>query len=478
MDQRPFTRRSWLQFGGLASLLGLQSLAKVHGAADGSDAAGRPGFGRAKSVILVYTSGGQSQLETWDPKPLAPREIRGAFDSIPTAVPGTIINEHLTRLATLTDRFAIIRSVSHDDLDHGSAAYLALTGRFHPIKTSNPPVSPDDFPTYGSVLRRVRPASHQQSQLPYDAVHVNGPALVPELIGPGQDAGFLGRDYNPLLLGDVHSAPVAVPCLDQQADLPARRLAARRGLRETLQLSAEATAEAGSLRSRSERNLDTAYQQAYDLLASPRSRQAFDLSLEPRAVRDRYGRHRSGQACLMARRLVEAGVPFINVIWNHSNRGQDKSDDPEQFGWDTHNDIFETMQGHLLPKFDQSFSALLEDLDERGLLDQTLVVCMGEFGRAPLVALEKRFAGSTPGRKHCASVYSIVMAGAGVVPGAIYGASDSIGGQPQANRVVPGDIAATMFSALGIDSQGHFEDPFGRPYAICTGKPIDGLYRG
>ena len=170
------------------------------------------------------------------------------------------------------------------------------------------------------------------------------------------------------------------------------------------------------------------YRQAYTLLADPRCRSAFDLGREPMALRERYGLHRSGQACLLARRLVEAGVPFITVVWNHCNRGQDKSTEPDSYGWDTHNDIFEALRNPLLPRFDQSFSALLEDLKQRGLLDSTLVVCMGEFGRAPLVALEPKFAGATPGRKHWAGVYSVVLAGAGVAGGGVYGASDRLRG--------------------------------------------------
>jgi hypothetical protein len=219
------------------------------------------------------------------------------------------------------------------------------------------------------------------------------------------------------------------------------------------------------------------YRQAFELLASPRGRQAFDLAAEPPALRDRYGRNRTGQACLLARRLVEAGVPWITVVATHTNRGQDKyPEDTDAYGWDTHNDIFDSLKTHLLPRFDQSFSALLEDLDRRGLLDETLVVCMGEFGRAPLVAFEAKFAGQSPGRKHWANVYSIVMAGAGIGRGRTYGASDRIGARPYESPVTPGDIAATMFSALGIDPASHYTDPTGRPLAIATGKPLAGLY--
>ncbi|MSR57488.1 MAG: DUF1501 domain-containing protein [Planctomycetaceae bacterium] len=470
----PISRREWLRIGGLA---GFGAALASHNSsvlqAASSDTPAIPGFGRARSVILIYTSGGQSQLETWDPKPDAPLEIRGEFAAIPTAVPGTFVSEHLPRLAQLADQYAIVRSVSHDDLDHGSAGYLALTGHFHPNKSSNPPPRPIDLPTYGAVLKRVRPAG----TFPYSAVHVNGPALVPEAIGPGQDAGLLGRDFDPLLLGDVSSTPIAVPCLDALPELPGVRLSARQSLVASLEELCRGAEQGGPAPDRRQRGMENAYQQAYHLLASPRSRQAFDLTAEPDAVRDRYGRHRPGQACLLARRLVEAGVPLVTVIWNQSNRGQDKEpDSTAAYGWDTHNDIFEALRGHLLPRFDATFSALLDDLDERGLLDQTLVVCMGEFGRAPQVALEKRFAGSSPGRKHWASVYSLVMAGAGIAPGTVYGASDRIAAQPHLHRVGPDDISATMFSALGIDPAGHFQDAFGRPYPISTGRPLEGLY--
>lgn len=470
------SRREWLRIGGLVgfnAVLAGTGASVLRAESTGTPAAA--GFGRAKSVILIYCSGGQSQLETWDPKPDAPLEIRGEFAAIPTSVPGTFIGEHLPRLAQLADRYAIVRSVSHDDLDHGSAGYLALTGHFHPIKSSNPPPRPIDLPTYGAVLKRVRP----EGAFPYSAVHVNGPAFVPELIGPGQDAGFLGRDYDPLLLGDVSSTPIAVPCLDALPELPSMRLSARQSLVTSLEELCRSAEQGGAANDRRLRAMETAYRQAFHLLESPRTRKAFDLTAETDAVRDRYGRHRPGQACLLARRLVEVGVPLVTVIWNQSNRGQDK--EPEStaaYGWDTHNDIFEALKIHLLPRFDATFANLLEDLEDRGLLNQTLVVCMGEFGRAPLVALEKRFAGSSPGRKHWASVYSLVMAGAGITPGLVYGASDKIAAQPHLHRVGPDDISATMFQALGIDPGGHFQDAFNRPFPISTGRPLEGLYGG
>jgi uncharacterized protein (DUF1501 family) len=182
---------------------------------------------------------------------------------------------------------------------------------------------------------------------------------------------------------------------------------------------------------------------------------------------------------LLARRLVEAGVPLVTVIWNHTNRGQDKQpDNIDLYGWDTHNDIFYALKEQLLPRFDVSFSALLVDLEQRGLLDETLVLCMGEFGRAPRIALEANFAGRTPGRKHWASVYSIVAAGTGVGRGAVYGASDRIAAYPASDPVSPADIAATIFFALGIDPAGHYQNRQGRPFAIAAGKPITGLWSG
>lgn len=458
------TRREWLRLG-TAGLGALSLPGIVRG---DPNASAYRGFGKAKSVILIYASGGQSQLEMWDPKPEAPEEVRGTFRAIDTSVPGVQFGEHMPQLAKAARLFSVVRSVSHEDLDHGSASYLALTGQYHPRRSSNPPPRPEDFPTYGAILKRVRPST----KLPYTAVHLNAPALVPTQPAPGQNGGILGYGFDPLELGDVTESPMPLRGLEPLHEVPEVRSSARRSLLESV--------EAARRRFEQEPawlEMNSLYRQAYDLLATPRTRTAFDLSQETRAVRDRYGRNRSGQACLLARRLVEAEVPWITVMWCHSNRGQDKApDDTNEYGWDTHNDIFEALERHLLPRFDQGFSALLEDLEGRGLLDQTLVVCMGEFGRAPLVALEPKFAGSTPGRKHWASAYSIVMAGAGVSRGATYGATDRHAAYPKANPVGPWDVAATMFSSLGVDPAGHYPDLTNRPFPIAIGKPIEGVY--
>jgi hypothetical protein len=458
------TRREWLRLGGLFGL----GLALPRNCVASSGRHAFPGFGKAKSVLFVFASGGQSQLEMWDPKPDAPAEVRGEFRPIRTAVAGVLFGEHMPKLAAVNDRFTVLRSATHDDLDHGSAAYAALTGHMHPKKSANPPPSPNDLPTYGAVVQRLAATK----RFPYSAVHVNGPAQVPVLLAPGQDGGVLGHAFDPLVLGDVSHRPAVLRGLDPQSELPPVRLDERRSLLHTLDAYRHGLEVNPALL-----ELDSQYRHAYELLADRRTRLAFDLDREPEAVRDRYGRHRSGQACLLGRRLVEAGVPLVTVIWNHTNRGQDLTpDDPDSHGWDTHNDIFDILKGSLLPRFDESFSALLLDLEQRGLLDTTLVICMGEFGRAPLVAVESKFAGSSPGRKHWAAVYSLVMAGAGVQRGAVYGASDRMGAYPKSNPFTPGDIAATLFAALGIDPAGHYIDAIGRPYPVATGEPLAGLY--
>jgi hypothetical protein len=453
-------RREWLRCSGAAGLGMLSAnLARA------SSRNRFPGFGRAKSVLIIHTSGGMSQFETWDPKPAAAEEIRGAFGTIATSVPGIRFGEHMPRIAKLANRFTVVRSMSHDDTDHGSATYLALTGQFHSRKSSNPLPTPNDYPTLGAVLKRVRP----EKQLPHTAVHINGPVLAPRLPAAGQFGGVLGRFHEPLVLGDVTHDQDWFHGMEPRIDLPSTRLDERKGLLNALDSACQ--------RMEPNAGRDASARKAFELLSSARYRRAFDLDQEPERLRERYGVHRSGQACLLGRRLVEAGMPWVTVFFNHGIRGQDWApDDTDQYGWDTHYDIFHAMRRHLLPRFDESFSTLLEDLDNRGLLDTTLVVCMGEFGRAPLVAVEKNVVGTTPGRKHWAACYSIVLAGAGIARGATYGASDRTGAYPSENPVTPGDLVATKFAALGIDPSGHYEDGTGRRFDIAAGKPVGGLY--
>jgi hypothetical protein len=423
---------------------------------------------RARSVILVYLNGGPSQLETFDPKPEAPREVRGEFEAIATSVPGVLVSEHLPRLAALAHRCTIVRSMSHDDVDHGSATYLTLTGRYHPKKSSNPLPGPEDLPCLGAALKRVMGRQHA----PDTAVTLNGPALVPEITAPGQDGGVLGLEYAPFVVGDLSGGPESWPSLGLPPHLDLERLRSRKEVLGTIDAARDRLAS-----DRAWLDMSALQERAFALFEDPRGREAFDLSAEHVAVVDRYGRHRTGLACLLARRLVEAGVPLITLIWNHSGRGQDRRpDDPDAQGWDTHNDLFDVMRQHLLPRFDHAFSALLEDLQRRGLWDSTLVLCLGEFGRAPRIALEKTFAGATPGRKHWANVYSMIAAGAGVNQGAVLGSSDRLAAYPTSERYGPWDVHATIAEALGLDPGLVYHDRLARPFPLTVGRPIRGLY--
>lgn len=464
LQQLPLPRREWLKWASASALSGMAGSTSV--SARSLEQA--PGFGRAKAVIVVFANGGQSQLETWDPKPDAPKETRGEFEAIATAVPGTFVGEHMPRLAQIADRYTILRTMSHEDLDHGSAFYLSMTGHYHKRRSSNPPPSPSDLPSYGSVLERVRPTR----RFPQTSIHLNAPALTPTIAAPGQFGGILGRDYNPMVVGNVTAEPVVIPGLMPQKTLPPDRLETRANLLGRL----ENAHDRFGLSQKAD-DMNGLYAQAFEMLSTPATRRAFDLSNEPEKLRDRYGRNRSGQALLLARRLVEAGVPLMTVYQTNCNRGQDlKPDETDAYGWDTHNDIFYALREHLLPRFDAGLSALLEDLDDRGLLDETLVVCLGEFGRAPRVAFEANFKGGSPGRKHWAACYSVMLAGAGVKRGAVIGASDQSAAYPRSEKFGPWDMTATLFSALGLDPSGHFTDALGRPFPISTGRPIAAIY--
>ncbi|MFV0442438.1 MAG: DUF1501 domain-containing protein [Planctomycetaceae bacterium] len=464
-------RREWLRLGGLAgtATLNLGSLRQSR-ASSREPADQAAGFGRAKSVILLVAGGGQSQIDTWDPKPDAPSEVRGEFSSIATRIPGARFCEHLPLTAQIADRLCVVRSMSHEDLDHGSAMYLTLTGRYHRKRSANPAPAADDLPCLGAALTRVRPTE----DFVQTAVHINGPVLAPIEPAAGQYAGLLGPNYAPLSLDDVSTDRLAIPGLQPLSELSAVRLDERSQLRRQLDQRLLQLDQSRRLR-----DAETAYERAFDMLGRPESRLAFDLGRERPELREAYGRNRTGQSCLLARRLVEAGCPLVTVFLNHTVRGQDLAAEVEdEWGWDTHNDIFDGLSRWLLPRFDRAYSTLISDMASRGLLEETLVVCLGEFGRAPLVALEKRFTGASPGRKHWGAVYSIVFAGAGVRPGTIVGASDAQGGYPVTAAYGPWDTLATIFSALGVDPQSEYHDPAGRPYRLSDGRVIEPLYRG
>jgi hypothetical protein len=452
------TRREALRAGGLA-LTGLTwadvlraQAAPAGGPRPGSTSA-RGSFGKAKACILIFNYGGPSHLDTWDLKPGAPKEVRGEFKPIATCVPGTSIGEHLPRLATLADRYAILRSVHHRDNDHAIGAYLALTGHSHPknaILGIEPPASPQDMPSVGSVVSKLRPAGKPV----FSYVTLGELRHFGNNDSMGQNAGCLGKLHDPFTVPFVRplTGALDVPGVTSLwAGVDAGRLDGRRELLGRISWAAPAREATAGTRDR-----DGFTRRAYELLASPASRQAFDLAQEPPKVRDSYGPMPFGQNCLLARRLVEAGVPLV-TLYSVGNRD-----------WDTHGGNFQALKNTLLPDTDWSVSALLRDLDGRGLLDETLVVWMGDMGRTPRINKDA-------GRDHWSFCYSVVMAGGGVRGGQVYGSSDRCAAYPSTNPVSPADVAATIYHCLGVGPRAHVTDQQGRPFVVSTGKPIHAL---
>lgn len=426
---------------------------------------------RAKTVLILFAGGGPSQLETWDMRPEAPSVVRGAFRPINTTVAGIRICEHMPRLAKLAHQYSIYKTLSHQDLEHGSSCYLALTGHYHPRKTSNPDPVGTDRPAVSCLARKLAP----ERVGPFGAFHLNGPLLMPITPGPGQYPGVLGPAYGAIGIGDSRNDPARALGLQVRHDLPQVRIDGREILRKQLE---NQTRQIESVReSDSELAHRFGVDQAYRLLDRPELRRAFELNLEKPEVQEAYGRHRMGRACLLARRLVEVGIPWITVFLNQSIRGQDVApDDGDSCGWDTHNDLFESMENVLLPRLDQSVSALLTDLIQSGRIEDTLVICMGEFGRSPLVAYEKRFVGSTPGRKHWAGTYPMVVAGAGTRKGAIIGETDRHAAYPVTDPAGPWDVAITCLEALGVPTGEPVTDREGRLLTLPEGKTISRLW--
>jgi hypothetical protein len=450
------SRRQVLQAGCASALgLGLDALLGARAVAQSNVAAGAAGFGRAKACIFLFMWGGPSQLETFDPKPDAPAEIRGTFQPIPTAVPGTFISEHFQRVATLTDRLAIVRSLSHNDPAHLSSGHATLTGHLAPVvKSDAEPPSDRDTPHLGSVVARMCEASPLLPPfvtLPWLAMHPAAPGGR----APGQNAGWLGSRYDPMLInGDPSSANWRVDALTLGDDITLERLNHRQSLLATIDQQrriADRAADAG---------VDTFKQKALGMLSSAAAREAFDLAAEPDAVRDRYGRNIHGQSVLLARRLVEHGVSLVSVNWHNDGRNF----------WDTHGNNFNRLKDDLIPPADQALSALLTDLAERGLLEETIVAWVGEFGRKPQIA------NNVAGRDHWPRCYSGLLAGGGIRGGAIYGASDAHAEYPAENACSPQDYAATIYHALGIDPTVKLADRMGRPLSVCEGRPLAPLF--
>lgn len=413
---------------------------------------------RAKSVIFYHHYGAPSHIDTFDPKPKAPDEIRGEFAAIETSAPGFLVTDIMPNIARICDRLAVVRTMSHKTSNHNPGVYLAITGRTSVRDQVQVGATPDDWPAYGAVLTKFAP---QTASLP-TAVQVPHYAFDQVFRCPGQTGGLLGSSYDPLVITrDPNAADYRVEEFDLR--VTSSQLANRGSLLSTLDSQAERLD-----RFRGVEQWSGHRQRALSMLTSTQSREAFDITREPATVRERYGRHKTGQSLLLARRLVEAGVRFVTVF-SGSNPGD---------GWDTHVDNFNRMKNSLMPSEDQGFAALIEDLDQRGLLSETLVVWSGEFGRKPHIGRPNPAVNNIGpgGRDHWPACYSLILAGAGIRGGMVHGESDAIGEYPRGNPQSPGDMAATLFWALGLDPHTIMRDPLGRPFPIADGEPMTHLF--
>jgi uncharacterized protein (DUF1501 family) len=447
-------RREFLQVG-FSGFLGFGLPGLLGKAAQAEQALPPP---RAKAMILVFLTGGPSHLDTFDPKPDAPEGIRGEFHPIDTKAPGVRICEHLPGLAARAEKLAIVRSLSHGHTNHLNATHWVLTGHAQPGAFFDKIASRDDYPCYASALEYIRPRQDgTPSGVMLPTFLMEGP-----LIWPGQHAGFLGPRFDPWQIRqdpnrpDFHEDNLSLP-----VGFSIERLQHRRDLLGALSAQCDAL---GALAEKdpwaSQRAL------AYSLLLSGKVARALDIHREDPKVRDRYGRHMFGQSLLLARRLIQAGVPIVQV-----NMGRVQT-------WDTHSGNFKSLRDRLLPPTDQGVSALLDDLEATGLLDETLVVVTGEFGRTPRIGSTTGNANGPDGRDHWASVFSAAFAGAGVQGGQVIGQSDRNGAYPASHPYTPADLAATIYRALGIDPATELRDRLNRPIRLSAGEEIADLYSG
>ena len=437
-------RRSVLKvgFGGLAALAGA-----THGNAANPKA-------KAKTIIFLHQWGGPSHHDTIDPKPDAPDNIRGELGVLQTKVPGALVSDLLPRTSKIIDRLCQIRGLHHTMANHNSAGYYSLTGIAPATDDQRLRDSRDLFPGYGAIADKFAPTA---AGIPG---FVSFPHTIADVsITPGQHASFLGKRHDPLFVGqDPNQAGFRLPELALPAGITPERMARRGEARRIIER------QLGELENASlARGLGEQYDRAHSLLASTKVREAFDLSREPDAVRDRYGRTTYGQSCLLARRLAEAGCRWIQV-YLHPSIGGAKG------GWDTHGfrgeKMYPILKNHLLPLMDQTLPTLFEDLEERGLLENTLVVWVGEFGRSPKI-------NDLAGRDHWPKCYPAMLAGAGVKRGYIHGRSDKIGAYPASDGCKPEDLSATLFHLLGINPATEIRDPLDRPLPLSPGRVIE-----
>ena len=434
VDRRGFLRLGTASLLGtgltLPGLLQRQAVAGAK-AADG----GRPD--RDVSLIFVFLHGGLSTIDTWDPKPDAPAEFRGEFKPIATKVPGVSIGEHMPRLAGQMDKVALIRSFRHGNSSHGHADHYMLTG-YHPTAAFNPNLKPNNQrPAHGAIVAKT--LGPKGSVPPY--------VCLPRM-HPSAGSAYLGAAAAPFVIDADPNAPdFSVPDVVPPPSLELARLDARRSLLnrvDRFQRAAEALA------SRDARSVNAFRARAFDLMTSPSARAAFDIHAEPDALRDEYGRNSLGQGCLMARRLVEAGVRCVTI--DHSN-------------WDTHADNFGTLKATLLPALDAAMATFFRDLADRGLLDRTLVVVSGEFGRTPRINKDA-------GRDHWGAAFTVALGGGGIKGGVVVGRTDARAEKPAEDPHGPEDLAATIDHCLGIDPDGEFLTPEGRPVKLVNGGQL------
>ncbi|MFO0801961.1 MAG: DUF1501 domain-containing protein [Gemmataceae bacterium] len=441
------SRREMLRVGGLSTLgLSLPDLLRARAASESAKT--------AKNCIVLFLMGGPPQQSTWDPKPDAPAEVRGEFGPIATNVPGIRFASTLPLLARHAEKLCVLRGVTTGDNAHSSSGYAMLTGVPHsPLNAENVnPGPPNDWPTLGAIVRRLR---GDRGGLP-------GAVRLPmhifntdSSVWPGQDAGFLGRNADPWLFRcEPAAAAFRVPELTLTPDVPPDRLAQRRDLFNRLDRGLASAADSPAA------SASRFTHQAFNLLGSRSARAAFDLEQEPPRARDRYGRTQFGQSCLLARRLVEAGVGLVHVNWF---RGPDEPSDAPC--WDSHAREAVRLKTVLAPTADRAIAALLEDLTDRGLLDSTLIMCISEFGRTPRI-------NGAAGRDHWGHVFSVALAGGGVKGGMVYGSSDKVGGYPKDGRVTPQDLTATALHCLGFDTNAEIQDALGRPIPASRGHAI------
>lgn len=447
------TRRDWMRIGGL-SLGGLSLPQLLRSQADANESRRA---GPAKSVIVLFNTGGGPQHESWDPKPDGPSATRGDFGAIATRTPGLFVGELMPRTAQLTDKIAVIRTLVTGDNAHSTSGYQMLTGMPHiPLNRENAgPGKPNDWPSMNAVVQALRtPRGGLPASIALPRRLANNGGQDP---WPGTDAGILGRKHDPwLLVCDPSDPKFTAPGCELPADLSMVRVDRRRSLLDQFNQHLDGLEESAAVSS-----YDRYQQQAIHLIAGGAARNAFDLSQESPSVRDRYGRTKQGQSVLLARRLVEAGVSLVQVHW--ANIDKDK---PNSGGWDTHEKHSASLKGWLMPVLDQVYSALLEDLSQRGLLEETLVCLVSEFGHTPKI-------NAKAGRDHWGRVFSIALAGGGIRGGIVHGSTDRQAGEPLTEPVRPADYLATVFHCLGYDPDTLVYDLENRPVPISRGRVIE-----